>query len=95
MSCPEHEVDPPEHALHGTAGAAVMSKELLIAEINPLLDAVKALLFPTTLTLKSLKVARPVASVNCVVVPRSVPDPLVRANVIGMLASATLLLLLS
>jgi hypothetical protein len=72
-----------------------MLKELLRAKINPLLDAVNCLLFPTTLRLRSLNVARPFESVICVVVPSSTPDPLVRATVIGIFASVTLLLLLS
>ena len=72
-----------------------MLKDALVAEINPLLEAVNCLLFPTALICRSLKVASPVASVSRVVVPDNAPDPPVRAIVIGMFASATLLLLLS
>jgi hypothetical protein len=81
--------------LQGTAAAAVMLKELLTAEINPLLVAVNCLLLPTTLRLRSANVASPVASVSCVVVPNNTPDPLVRDSVTGMFASVMLALLLS
>ena len=48
--------------------------EILTAEVNPELDAVK-FFDPTRLILRSLKVATPDAFVNCVVVPDKTPVP--------------------
>jgi len=72
-----------------------MLKKLLIAGVKLPLEAVSCLFEPATLIFRSLNVARPVPSVNCVVVPKRLPVPLVRATVIGMFGSVTLLLLLS
>jgi hypothetical protein len=71
-----------------------MLKELLVAGVKLPLEAVNCL-GPVTFICRSLNVASPFASVNCVVVPRRLPVPLVRTTVIGMFGSVTLLLLLS
>ncbi len=58
-----------------------MVKLLLIAAVNPALDAV-SLLEPIRLTLRSLNVARPAVFVERVVVPLSVPVPDDKVSVI-------------
>ena len=51
-----------------------MVNELLTADVNPVLDAVR-IFEPARLMLKSLNVARPLAFVVLVVVPPSTPVP--------------------
>ena len=51
-----------------------MVNELLTADVNPVLDAVR-IFEPVRLMLKSLNVARPLAFVVLVVVPPSTPVP--------------------
>src|SRR3989338_5061844 len=51
-----------------------MVNELLTADVNPVLDAVR-FFEPARLMLKLLNVARPLASVVCCVVPLSTPVP--------------------
>ena len=68
-----------------------MVKALLTAELRPVLDAAR-FFEPLRLTLKSLNVAKPFASVEVVVVPPSVPeDPVSKAIVTVTPALGTLL----
>ena len=73
------------------AAAALIVNALLTAEVSPTLDAVR-FFEPERLMLRSLKVARPFGSVNCVVVPLSVPVPVVKTMLIDTPALETLLL---
>ena len=59
---------------------ALIVKALLTADVSPLLEAVMFFV-PLELMLRSLNVARPVASVVLVVVPLKVPVPVVRVIV--------------
>ena len=61
------------------AEAALIVNALLTADVNEALVAVNCF-DPTRLMLRSLNVARPLTSVACVVVPLSVPVPLVKAT---------------
>src|SRR5437867_2998563 len=71
-----------------------MVKAELTAEVRPVLAAVR-FLEPVRLMFRVLKVARPVPSVFTLVVPLSVPVPVVRDMVIATPEVATLLLLAS
>ncbi len=66
-----------------------MVNEALVALTNPELEA-ESVLVPERLMLRSVKVARPVASVVRVVVPLRTPVPEARASVMGVAGSATL-----
>ena len=74
------------------AAAALIVNVLLAADVSPVLDAVRTLFEPERLMFRSLKVARPFASVVCVVVPPRVPVPVVKAMPIDTPAVETLLL---
>lgn len=95
MNWPEQEIAPEEHVSHWTGAGWVMLNELLVAGVKLPLEAVSCLFAPTTLIERLLNVASPFESVICVVVPRRLPVPLVRVNVIGMFGVATLVLVLS
>jgi len=76
------------------APAAMIEKGLLIADVNPLLDA-ERVFAPERLTMRLLKVASPAASVTCERVPVSVPVPDASAMVTVTPAFRTLLPLAS
>src|SRR6266516_4247626 len=71
------------------AAAGEIVKALLWAELKPALEAVTCF-EPLKSMLKSAKVAKPPASVALVVVPLSVPEPVVKAIVMVIPALATL-----
>src|SRR5436190_1093920 len=73
---------------------ALMLKAELTAEVRPELDAVR-FLEPARLMLRLLNVARPVPSVFTLVVPLSVPVPVLRDMLMPTPEVATLLLLAS
>lgn len=75
----------------GGGPPADMVNALLTADVNPVLDAVR-FFEPSRLMLKSLNVARPLASVVFVVVPLSTPVPEDNVIVIETPAVDTLLL---